>query len=235
MNKKQEKLEISEIDLEDEHQLEFHIKQIKKQEIKEYFKINIFKISYLGMLTSINLIFALIGNHLLSLIPLWQFYVIEITFLTYILMWVCINGFYALLMVTPLTWIRLVFGGQVEWIGLLSMNLSDLTTLAIFIFSMWVLRTKIWKNEYKSLFIKILICLIIAIIWSIIWNLFANFVFIFPLYSTYFALPIEALRNWTMAGIVALFNIIKYSINFAVFISILKPVKIIISKHINNS
>lgn len=222
-----DKLTISEVDLENEEQLALHIKEIKRLEIRNYFRLNIFKISLLGMLAALNMILALFSHYVLGLFPVFQdFLKLDIGFFSYLIIWLCVNGFYATVMIFPLTWLRLVYTpGNV--VGLLSLNLSDFLIMVVFIGLVFVLKVITNKTSEKWYVFRLTIAGFVATIFASVWNIFANFTFIFRLYG-----DVEGNYNtWPMAGFLFGFNTIKYGLNFILLIALYKPILLAIKKY----
>ncbi|ARU92044.1 hypothetical protein SCLARK_001534 [Spiroplasma clarkii] len=226
--KNQDKLTISEVDLEDEAQLVLHLKQIKRQELQQYFGLSIFRITLLGMLTAINIILALISFYVLGLFPIFtDFLKLEITFLSYLIIWVCVNGFYALILITPLTWFRLTFMPTNEVIGLLALNLGDIVTLAVFILVMFILKLVFNRQDTKSMYWQLAVASVITIIIANLWNIFANFTFIFRLYG-----DDGSYNTWEMAGFLLAFNTTKLAIVFALFMAMFGPLRLALRPYV---
>ncbi|AHI52655.1 hypothetical protein [Spiroplasma culicicola] len=199
----------------------------------KYFKLSSYKIVLLAMIIALNLILSIISVWVFQWIAIIGFLRIEISFITYLICWKTINGFYAMLIITPCTWMRYMgFDPNVEPVGLLSMNLSDLFIMGCFILFAWVFTIhKSFKNVYVKIFI---ISLIICLIGSL-FNILLNFTFLLDLYSFYFGVSFDYLKSWWYAGILTGYVYLKYMINLIMFISIYKVLNIISKNdHHNN-
>ncbi|QBQ07497.1 ECF transporter S component [Spiroplasma gladiatoris] len=201
---------------------------------KTYFKLTPYKVSILGVIVALNILLSLISVYALAPFTMAGFLRVEISFLTYLIAWKLVNGFYALLIITPTTWLRYAgIDPNAEPIGMTSMNLSDLFALATFIGLSFIFQLKndeVGKMKFhiKFIFVAILVSLLTGV-----WNIFLNFSFILDLYSTYFGVEaIQNLKNWAFAGLLIFFNLIKYVVNFWLFLTFYETIKIIYKKRV---
>lgn len=194
-------------------------KNLKKDRWKSYFRLNTQRITIMAMLLAFNLFLSWLSVILFSLIPIYNFLRIEISFFSFLICWKLINGFYAMLLVFPATWMRFIgIDPLAEPIGVLAMNLSDSFSLGMFILFAWIFRTKVVLKVKYGVYIKLLIVSLIVISLTSLWNTFLNFSFLLKLYGA------EGLKNLPFALILIGFNYLKFTLNYGIFISIYKTI-----------
>ncbi|WP_338970514.1 hypothetical protein [Spiroplasma endosymbiont of Labia minor] len=198
-----------------------HNEQRKK--ITKYFKITTPRVTFIGLILGINIIFAFIGKYIMGMIPFPMgggFLVIELTFFTYLVSNYILNLFYTIILLTAATWLRLGLVGD-EPIGLLALYLGDLGGLLIFALLVFIIKIFFYVkkqnklNEIKWQYIIFTIAGIFSILLISGLEVLFNWSFMLRLYgingkaADIFLIPIFA------------FNITKYTINFVIFLSIL--------------
>ncbi|AHB36143.1 hypothetical protein [Spiroplasma apis] len=194
-------------------------KNLKKDRWKSYFRLNTQRITIMAMLLAFNLFLSWLSVILFSLIPIYNFLRIEISFFSFLICWKLINGFYAMLLVFPATWMRFIgIDPLAEPIGVLAMNLSDSFSLGMFILFAWIFRTKVVLKVKYGVYIKLLIVSLIVISLTSLWNTFLNFSFLLKLYGA------EGLKTLPFALILIGFNYLKFTLNYGIFISIYKTI-----------
>ncbi len=191
----------------------------KRDRWKSYFRLNTQRITIMAMLLAFNLFLSWLSVILFSLIPIYNFLRIEISFFSFLICWKLINGFYAMLLVFPATWMRFIgIDPLAEPIGVLAMNLSDSFSLGMFILFAWIFRTKVVLKVKYGVYIKLLIVSLIVISLTSLWNTFLNFSFLLKLYGA------EGLKTLPFALILIGFNYLKFTLNYGIFISIYKTI-----------
>jgi len=194
-------------------------KNLKKDRWKSYFRLNTQRITIMATLLAFNLFLSWLSVILFSLIPIYNFLRIEISFFSFLICWKLINGFYAMLLVFPATWMRFIgIDPLAEPIGVLAMNLSDSFSLGMFILFAWIFRTKVVLKVKYGVYIKLLIVSLIVISLTSLWNTFLNFSFLLKLYGA------EGLKTLPFALILIGFNYLKFTLNYGIFISIYKKI-----------
>ncbi|ASP28578.1 hypothetical protein SCORR_v1c08060 [Spiroplasma corruscae] len=216
--------------------LDLKIKKLKSMRL-EYFKLSTKKITHLSLLLAINVILSFICFLIFTKIAFLGFLKIELSFITYILCWRLINSFYASLIVFIGTWLR--FGWlDIDFVGLISLNISDLLALWLYIcfHHIFTRIIKFDKKVYKYLLPSLSI--IITIISVGLINVVLNFLFLLPMYIYFLGYYesaskfLESLNlNWPLYGsIIFGFNLLKYSINFIIYVSIQEVLEKIVPK-----
>ncbi|AOG60207.1 hypothetical protein SHELI_v1c02520 [Spiroplasma helicoides] len=207
--------------------IEIELSKYKIKNYKSYFKLNPYRVAVLSMILAMNYLLSWISYAALTPLSIIGFLRVELNFLSYLICWKMINGFYALLLVTPGTWIRYL-GMNPEPVGSTVMNISDMSVLGVFILISFLLNTKAHIKGKKSFYIKYCSSAFITIVFAGLINIAYNFTFILDWYASYtgFNGYVEYKNLW-YAGILMGFNVLKYTVNFLLFISIYDVVKYI--------
>lgn len=208
------------------NELELYVKDNK---IANYFKLSTKKVAFIGIVLALNIVLALFGRFVLALLPLGGFLVIEITFFTYLISLFIVNGFYAIVLMFIATWFRLVIGDQ--WIGVLGINVDDLSVFIVF-WSFYKLFDKIIATKKSNIIKMIIVSIITSFIAAIAsggFGVLYNYLFLLDLYSAMYKIP--DLKNVEFLMLTFWFNILKYAINFLIFILSVKVIFILKDKH----
>ncbi|AGR40952.1 hypothetical protein [Spiroplasma taiwanense] len=201
------------------------IKQIKINKWKNYFKLTSHRIALLAIVLALNICLSFISVYLFQGFAFLGFLRYEITFISYLICLKAINLFYSSLIVIIASWMRFIgIDPMAEWVGVLTMNLSDL--FAICIFALFFYFSNIFfKNKNYEVLKTFIIALIVSILVSF-WNIILNFSFILYLYDKFYGNSSGVFlefKTWWYAGVLFGFNISKYMFNFIIFLSLIKP------------
>lgn len=205
---------------------------IKKHEkIKKYFALNTFRITFLAVITTMNLIMAVFSKFILHLIPIWEFLTLEVTFFTYLIVAFSVNSFYSVILIVMCSWIRLPMLND-EWVGTLSMMISDILglVLVMLFYNLFIIIFKI-ENKTKRIYVAFTVASVIAIGINALLNILWNYTFILDLYKKMFGFMVSHEFLPTYFGILFSFNVLKYTINHIIFISLLKVLIILDKKY----
>ncbi|QGS51711.1 hypothetical protein [Spiroplasma tabanidicola] len=201
---------------------------------RKYFKLTPYKIAILATVLALNIVLSAFSAFALTPLVIGGFLRVEISFLTYIIAWKLVNGFYSLLLVIPATWLRYVgVDPNAEPIGLLTMNLSDLFALSFFILVSNLLNMKKEHTGKMKIYIKYIFAAVVVSISTGFFNILINFTFILDMYSEYMGVEaIKALKTYSFASVLIFFNFIKYVTNFWLFLTFYETINIIYKKSI---
>ncbi|AKX34453.1 hypothetical protein SLITO_v1c08380 [Spiroplasma litorale] len=227
----------NEIDLENEEHFLTTKKQKWKKFVDNYFKLNTKKITYLSLLLAVNVLLSFICFITLSKVAFLGFLRVELSFVTYIVIWKSVNSFYATIMIFLGTWIR--FGWiDNDFVGLISLNISDLLAFWIYLLLNMLFSRFINHKKKVNFYLMNIASFSLCIVSVGLINVILNFTFLLPMYiyflgyyssTEYF---LETLKlNWFLYGLIIFgFNALKYSINFIIYISIHETLDKIIFK-----
>ncbi|WP_026389694.1 ECF transporter S component [[Acholeplasma] multilocale] len=189
--------------------------------IRDYFKLSTKKITVLAMLLAIEVVLTAVTGNIMRLIPLNGFFVIEFSFFMILLILLATNLFYAMLIFLASTWMRMGITGA-EPVGLIAMTITDGSFLLLFAFLIFLIKFFLVRTnntrEQNIKFIKysnIVILFVMVIVVSGI-GVLINWTFILSMYG----IPDEAsgAMLWPIFG----FNILKYSLNAIIYMSMYK-------------
>ncbi|AKU80112.1 hypothetical protein [Spiroplasma turonicum] len=220
----------------DDNDIDIHFNPWK-QKIKKYFTLSTKKITYLSLLLAINVTISLVCFLVFAKVAFLGFLRIELSFISYLICYRLVNSFYASILIFIGTWIR--FGWiDNDFVGLISLNISDLLALIIYIFFHHIF-TKVLKVDKKLHFYMLNILSFILCIISVgLINIILNFAFLLPMYIYflgYYGSVNDFLKslhiNWFVYALIIFgFNALKYSINFIIYIMINESIEKFISK-----
>lgn len=187
-----------------------------REKLRQTFFISNRQIATLGVCVALSLVLSLFT---LLFTAIGAPMAIELTFFTYLIAWKKTNVFYAFVVLTISTWMRLLyipdgFGGA----GVLTLYIADLSQFTFFLIGWLLLGYFKVLNTEKSL-VKFILAYLIAIIFTII---------IMATFTVYFLIPVLLPQlivegtNWQMyyfiSGLIG--NTVKYSVNLVIFIPI---------------
>ncbi|QHX36017.1 hypothetical protein STIUS_v1c04630 [Spiroplasma sp. TIUS-1] len=189
---------------------------MNKEILRQTFFISNRQIATLGVCVALALVLSLFT---LLFTAVAAPMAIELTFFTYLIAWKKTNVFYAIVVLTMSTWMRLLYIPDGFGIaGVLTLYIADLSQFTFFIIGWYVLGIIKSLNTEKSL-VKFILAYLFAIIFTII---------IMAIFTIYFLVPVLLPQlivegtNWQMyyfiSGIIG--NTVKYSVNLAIFIPI---------------
>ncbi|QEH61609.1 hypothetical protein SCHIN_v1c04120 [Spiroplasma chinense] len=201
-------------------------KILRNEALKQYFSFSTKRITMMAMILVLNIFLSWISVLIFQPFLIGGFLRLEISFLSYLICWRMINGFYAIILVFPATWMRFIgIDPTAEPIGIMAMNLSDLFCMSITVLFGWIFRTKVNMEFKGSMYIKMIIVALIAIFLTSCWNTLLNYVFILELYGA------GALKNtWFMATLFG-FNVLKFTMNFGFYLIIHNTIELIAKHH----
>lgn len=203
-----------------------------KSVMKDTFKLNARRIALLAMLYAIEIIMTIISKFVMGMaIPMiLGVYSIEISFFVILIIYLCSNYLYASFLSITAIWFRFLLGS--EPIGLLSMMISDMVFLTIFVLVLFPLKKFVlfkfnFKNQIRTLVYLICISGLISMIGSGFISMLCNDKFIFGMYylsddgSGYWNILL-----WAGFGV----TIVKYVINILLFIFTIKILLILVNQ-----
>ncbi len=208
-----------------------------KKIFKESLIIGSQRIVLAGMLLALSICFELL-NKVIAFPLFLPFLKIEILDFWFLVALHLIGIFYTNVILIISIWLRFIITGS-NPIGLLALTIADLVMLWSYFISYSLLakhfyksqlkaeQPKKWMNLYTAAFIGVVISIITT---SVVLTL-ANYGFIYRMYIAYMSYPSSVL-SWKkyLLPIVVPFNIIKFSINGAIFLLLFPIVMILENK-----
>lgn len=192
-----------------------------KKVIKQYFNLNIKKITILSMLFAVEIVMVVVSKFVMGNFLILGVFAIEISFFPIFCILIVSNVFYTSVLSLIAIWFRLGLGS--EPIGLLSMTITDESFIFSFSLFFFILKKCfLFKFENKN-FVYCLLMSLSVVVASIISGAIAficNYYFIFDLYKV----PPASLLLWVGFGV----TIIKFILNFVIFMSFWKSFKLLV-------
>ncbi|AEM69032.1 ECF transporter S component [Mycoplasma putrefaciens] len=207
-------------------------KQTKKAVWKQYFAISSSKVALLSMLLALEIVCTLFSKYVMGLIPIYQFLVLELSYWVIAVVVISTNLFWASMFTLTAIFMRFILGS--EPVGLLSMTLIDLSAVIVLSTSLFIIkRVHLTSNRYQrfldyEIWWTMLACFISLVVASLV-ALITNYGFIFKLYN----IPIETYKVYL--PVTFGFTILKFTVNYTIFLIIFKRVSIILKQLENMS
>jgi len=209
----------------------------RRKVTKEYFQISTKKITLLGLLFAVNVVFTLISRFLLGAIPgIAGFLTFNITLWTIFVTFMAFNFFYSVIFLELSVWFRVLYDPNIP--GLIAINLNDLSfliCLALFSFLLNRLRFHLQKDysptkKVWGYFWTLIVSLIMATLVVSALDVLYNWGFLITIYNKWYGLAFEPNTSWLLITIFW-FNIVQAIINILIFSAIYKISYTLIDKY----